>query len=448
MALGRLSMAVFLFAGLGASMSPLNLAVAQDYQAGLDAVDDGDLSSAVTIWRELIATNSEDRPQAEYALALLHETGQGVGWDELRAAELYASSGLPEAITNLALMYAEGRGVNYDPTRAAALWQSAADQGHAFASFNLGLAYYNGQGVEQNALRALELIFEAGAGGLPEAQWAVCQFFEKGVGVEINFDEAALWCQRAAIAGHVQAAEALPDLLVRAADEPPADPVALPAPDGPALPSVSALARTADDIATLFEAEPTSTPLVSPPAEGTTPDPVSIPSLEQASAGREGLSLQAMVDGLNRGGEKSGVGANTRGEGNKVSSVPLTEPEHADDDAMPPVPVPRPKPVYSLPDISAGDPVFALWLGSGDAVTEVAALYANVSSASPEVFALMETAYQREVLKAAETGLPDDITVTRLLVGPVPGPDYAWSLCNFLRTRREALFCQPLEVSR
>ena len=80
----------------------------------------------------------------------------------MRAAELYASSGLPEALTNLALMYAEGRGVDYDPARAAALWQAAAEQGHAFASFNLGLAYYNGQGVEQNAQRALELIYDAG----------------------------------------------------------------------------------------------------------------------------------------------------------------------------------------------------------------------------------------------------------------------------------------------
>ena len=137
---------------------------AQSYEAGLDAVDAGDLPAAVAIWRELISSDSDERPQAEYALALLHETGQGVEWDELRAAELYASSGLPEALTNLALMYAEGRGVDYDPTRAAALWQAAAEQGHAFASFNLGLAYYNGQGVEQNAQRALELIYDAGVG--------------------------------------------------------------------------------------------------------------------------------------------------------------------------------------------------------------------------------------------------------------------------------------------
>ena len=195
-------------------------AASQSYEAGLDAVDAGDLPAAVAIWRELIAADSDERPQAEYAMALLYETGQGVEWNELRAAELYASSGLPEALTNLALMYAEGRGVDYDPTRAAALWQAAAEQGHAFASFNLGLAYYNGQGVEQNAQRALELICDAGLGGLPEAQWPVCQFSENGVGVEVDVKEAVLWCQRAAAAGYGLAAEALPDLLIQASIAP------------------------------------------------------------------------------------------------------------------------------------------------------------------------------------------------------------------------------------
>ena len=54
---------------------------AQSYEAGLDAVDAGDLPAAVAIWRELISSDSDERPQAEYAMALLHETGQGVEWD-------------------------------------------------------------------------------------------------------------------------------------------------------------------------------------------------------------------------------------------------------------------------------------------------------------------------------------------------------------------------------
>ena len=181
----------------------------QSYQAGLAAVDDGDMEQAVRIWQDLIDSDAVDRSSAEYALALLYETGRALPWDEARAAELYAASGLPQALTNLGLMYAEGRGVGFDPAKAAELWQQAADVGHSFAQFNLGLAYYGGNGVPKSAVRALELIYEAGEGGLPEAQWAVCQFYERGVGVPVDLDEAMAWCALAAEQGQLQAVDAV-----------------------------------------------------------------------------------------------------------------------------------------------------------------------------------------------------------------------------------------------
>lgn len=185
------------------------LACAQSYQAGLDAVDDGDMTRAVEIWQDMVDRDSPDRARAEYALALLYETGRAVPWDEARAAELYEASGLPEALTNLGLMYAEGRGVPYDPAKAAELWVQASAQGHSFAKFNLGLAYYGGDGVPKNAVRALELIYEAGEGGLAEAQWAVCQFYERGVGVPVDLDKAIEWCALAAAQGQLQAVDAV-----------------------------------------------------------------------------------------------------------------------------------------------------------------------------------------------------------------------------------------------
>ena len=81
---------------------------AQSYVSGLDAVDAGRVEEAVDIWETIIRNDAPDRAQAEYALALLYETGRAVPWDEAKAAALYASSGLPEALTNLGLMYAEG----------------------------------------------------------------------------------------------------------------------------------------------------------------------------------------------------------------------------------------------------------------------------------------------------------------------------------------------------
>lgn len=208
---------------------------AQSYEAGLDAVDAGDLPAAVAIWRELISSDSDERPQAEYAMALLYETGQG---------------------------------------------------------------------VEQNMQRALELDYDTGLRGLPEAQWAVCQFFqwavcqffEKGVGVKVDVAEAAIWCQRAAAVGHGLAAEALPDLLFQAATAPgplvaPDDAVASDDDEASALPSVPALTRTADEIATLFEPPP-------PPAPESAPTPTPEPQLETDSTLETDptQSLQTMVD--------------------------------------------------------------------------------------------------------------------------------------------------------
>lgn len=198
-------------AGLGlllwAAAAPV--ASAQNYQDGLAAVDAGDMGRAVEIWQDMVDQDSPDRARAEYALALLYETGRAVPWDEARAAELYEASGLPEALTNLGLMYAEGRGVTYDPAKAAALWEQASEQGHSFAKFNLGLAYYGGDGVPKNAIRALELIYEAGEGGLAEAQWAVCQFYERGVGVPVDLEKAIQWCAMAAEQGQLQAVDAV-----------------------------------------------------------------------------------------------------------------------------------------------------------------------------------------------------------------------------------------------
>jgi len=187
---------------------------------------------------------------------------------------------------------------------------------------------------------------------------------------------------------------------------------------------VPALTRTADEIATLFEPPPS-------PAPETTPEPVPEPELvhepapitEPKPETDPTPSLQTMVD------EQAGEAAGT-------AAAATPEPDFP----MPTVPVPRPAPVYTLPGLAPGAPVYALWLGSGADADEVAALYDRVSATAPAVFELLETAYQSEVLRADETSLARDTTVIRLLVGPIPGPEYAWALCNFLRTRQASRF--------
>ncbi|WP_313950572.1 transglycosylase SLT domain-containing protein [Accumulibacter sp.] len=66
--------------------------------------------------------------------ALIHEHGEGVPKDPVRAAKLYcdgARLGDPEAQFNLGWMYANGRGVERDDSRAAYFFKLAAKQGHA-----------------------------------------------------------------------------------------------------------------------------------------------------------------------------------------------------------------------------------------------------------------------------------------------------------------------------
>lgn len=480
----------------------------RDYQAGLAAVDAGDVAAAVEIWQGLITADAADRPQAEYALALLYETGRAVAWDEARAASLYEASGLPEALTNLGLMYAEGRGVDYDPARAAELWQEAADQGHSFASFNLGLAYYGGNGVPKNAVRALELIYDAGEGGLAEAQWAVCQFYERGVGVAVDYGVAAQWCARAAEQGHLQAIQAVqrlatatpptdnpddvdlsePAPVSEVAAVPEAEPQPDPAPssagvDGPAA------ADPTMEFATELPTTPVETVVEADSARDNTPptplDPLlllgsefdefadllapvdehTIPNLTEPRPSAGELSeaadaIAALIDSaaapqpdlpaVNGAAEAGLLRVHSEERGARISLQELIDGTElaADSDpatTLPPLPNNRPALTYAIPPIVEG-PVYAVWLGSGETADEAEALYADAVRAAPDVLSLMEAAYQNDRLPADLTGASSDQEIVRLLLGPLPGEGYAWQICNLLKQKRGSTFCLPVEV--
>lgn len=73
---------------------------------------------------------------------------------------------------NLALMYFSGQGVVQDLCEAAKWYCKAADHGHANAQYNLSLMYAEGQGVERNLSLALywrKLATEQGL--LGRAEW-------------------------------------------------------------------------------------------------------------------------------------------------------------------------------------------------------------------------------------------------------------------------------------
>ena len=475
---------------------------AQTYVSGLDAVDAGRMEEAVDIWETIIRNDAPDRAQAEYALALLYETGRAVPWDEAKAAALYASSGLPEALTNLGLMYAEGRGVDFDPAKAAELWQEASDQGHSFASFNLGLAYYAGDGVPRNAVRALELIYDAGDGGLAEAQWAVCQFYERGVGVDVDLVVALDWCERAAEQGHPQATEAaarlkggeptvvvptlepLPednpddvdlaaqtpvvdeaveaDPALEFATEEPADPVAeAPAADDPQPVEPPEDAVPADPLLLLGSEFEEFADLLAPiendaGATGETGlDALSADSDEIAALIDSAGTVEPQLPDLDIAEQPDAADllrAEADDRGAPLSLQELVDgelaavtPSAANGEATPPLPIGRPELTYAIPPIVDED-VFAVWLGTGEDADEARAIYDDVMDVAPEILGIMEAAYQNDSLPPSQTGLESDLPVVRLLFGPLPGEDYAWQICNLLKIKQKTMFCYPVEV--
>ena len=85
--------------------------------------------------------------QAQHALGMAYETGQGVDQDYAKAAEYYrlaAEQGHPAAQWRLCRTYARGLGVDKDHAEAKAWCREAAEAGHVWAQEELGRLYDDG----------------------------------------------------------------------------------------------------------------------------------------------------------------------------------------------------------------------------------------------------------------------------------------------------------------
>jgi len=89
-----------------------------DYQAGMDAYNQGDYATALKEWQPL------------------------------------AEQGGADAQVNLGLLYDFGKGVPQDYGQARDWYLKAAEQGHALAQANLGVMYWMGPGVLQDYVQA------------------------------------------------------------------------------------------------------------------------------------------------------------------------------------------------------------------------------------------------------------------------------------------------------
>jgi len=125
-----------------------------DFQAGLDAYNQGDYATALKEWQPLAEQGEAD---AQVNLGLLYDFGKGVPQDYGQARDWYlkaADQGFADAQFNLGLLYDFGKGVPQDYGQARDWYLKAAEQGHALAQANLGVMYWMGPGVLQDYVQA------------------------------------------------------------------------------------------------------------------------------------------------------------------------------------------------------------------------------------------------------------------------------------------------------
>jgi len=110
---------------------------AQNVNAGLEKVRQGDYTEALKVWQPL------------------------------------ADQGDATAQNNLGTLYEHGHGVKQDYAAALKWYSKAAQQGNVHAQLSLGAMYYNGHGVKQDHEQALAWLRKAAAQGNADTKQAV-----------------------------------------------------------------------------------------------------------------------------------------------------------------------------------------------------------------------------------------------------------------------------------
>ena len=123
---------------------------------GLMAAGLGRPAAATPFPGQVAAAEAGD-PRAQFALALIYDTGDGVPHDFPRALSWFrraAEGGYAVAEAKLGLMYLVGWAVPRDPVAAAGWYRKAAEQGNAIAQARLARLYAHGIGVRRSLVDA------------------------------------------------------------------------------------------------------------------------------------------------------------------------------------------------------------------------------------------------------------------------------------------------------
>jgi TPR repeat protein len=115
----------------------------------------------------------------------------------LREFTAAAEAGLDLAQYNLAILYFTGQGVEQNYTEALRWTLAAAEQGHLNAQFNLGALYYTGTGTGVDLIEALRWYTIAAQSQHPGAQYNLATMYELGEGTAVDLVEAHFWASAA-----------------------------------------------------------------------------------------------------------------------------------------------------------------------------------------------------------------------------------------------------------
>jgi hypothetical protein len=196
-----------------------------DYDAGVEAYTKGDYAAAIAEWQDLAEAGD---PDSQFGMALIHESGRGVGRDYREAVRWYtaaAEQGHSASQFNLGHLLRLGAGTEPDMEGAVRWWTAAAESGLPQAQVMLGLAYQRGEGVEPDLQESILWFLRAAELGDPMGQYAMGYAYETGTGLLQDLDQARYYYERAAASGVEQAIDRLTALSFAAnGEEPPPPP--------------------------------------------------------------------------------------------------------------------------------------------------------------------------------------------------------------------------------
>jgi len=399
----------------GLSAAP---ALAQSYETGLKAYDDGQFEQALDIWLPLA---DGGHPIAQYSLGKLYEEGQGpIQRDPAEAAKWYrkaADQGIAAASNNLGLMYSQGAGVTKDLSAAAELWRSAAERGHPMAQYNIGLAYFNGDGVSTDRTTAAQWFRRAAEAGVPEAQYVLGQFHRQGIALKEDPQRALSWYRMAAAQGHQGAEEQvrlLEDELGIAGDSGDSDESAAMVAkseetetDAPA--AVAAADTTDPDV---NEAEVQSEPLSSDAAPG---DPVTSTTASTEVAPALETTAASMTPSAEPAADSS-----------------ETEEQMESDQMAAKAPEEEPEDVAAMTSTAEG---VRIWIGTAGSEGAAESMWQTSQGEYPALLSNMDA-------QIAQVDLGTDGVLYRVTAGPVASKEAGESLCDAMRGTQPYAFCK------